>query len=59
MSPSIWQILIVVIAIFLLFGAGRLPRIMGDLAKGIRSFKDGLNEEDKAKEIENSNKKEE
>lgn len=60
MSPSIWQILIVVIAIFLLFGAGRLPRIMGDLAKGIRSFKDGLHEEDdKKKEIENSNKKEE
>ncbi len=50
MSPSIWQILIIVIAIFLLFGAGRLPRIMGDLAKGIRSFKDGLSEEDKAKE---------
>lgn len=53
MAPSIWQILIVVIAVLLLFGAGRLPRIMGDLAKGIRSFKDGLKEEDKAKEIEN------
>ena len=61
MSPSIWQILIIVIAIFLLFGAGRLPRIMGDLAKGIRSFKDGLNEEEKPeepKEIGNPNKKE-
>ncbi len=52
MSPSIWQILIIVIAIFLLFGAGRLPRIMGDLAKGIRSFKDGLTEDDKPKDIE-------
>lgn len=58
MSPSIWQILIIVIAIFLLFGAGRLPRIMGDLAKGIRSFKDGLNEEDKTREIENQKEKE-
>ena len=54
MAPSIWQILIVVIAILLLFGAGRLPRIMGDLAKGITSFKKGLKEEDsKIKEVEN------
>jgi sec-independent protein translocase protein TatA len=46
MAPSIWQILIVVIVILLLFGAGRLPRIMGDLAKGIQSFKKGLKDED-------------
>ena len=35
MSPSIWQILIVVALVFLLFGAGRLPRVMEDIAKGI------------------------
>lgn len=58
MAPSIWQILIIVIAVLLLFGAGRLPRIMGDLAKGIRSFKDGLQEEDKPKEPKEINHKE-
>lgn len=46
MSPSIWQILIVVLLILLFFGAGRLPRIMEDLAKGIKSFKKGMSDED-------------
>ena len=48
MSIGIWQILIVVVLVFLLFGAGRLPRVMEDIAKGIKSFKKGLNEEDKS-----------
>jgi sec-independent protein translocase protein TatA len=46
MSPSFWQILIVVLAIVLLFGAGRLPRLMGDLAEGIKSFKKGMKDEE-------------
>ena len=46
MSPSIWQILIVVALIMLLFGAGKLPRIMGDMAEGIKSFKRGMKDED-------------
>jgi sec-independent protein translocase protein TatA len=46
MSIGIWQILIVVALVFLLFGAGRLPRVMEDIAKGIKSFKKGLNEDD-------------
>ncbi|HPF78201.1 MAG TPA: twin-arginine translocase TatA/TatE family subunit [Alphaproteobacteria bacterium] len=47
MSIGIWQILIVVVLVFLLFGAGRLPRVMEDIAKGIKSFKKGLNDDDK------------
>ena len=50
MSPSIWQIAIVVILVLLLFGAGRLPRVMGDLAEGIKSFKRGMRDEDSADE---------
>ncbi|MAM34136.1 MAG: twin-arginine translocase TatA/TatE family subunit [Micavibrio sp.] len=46
MSPSIWQILIVVALIMLLFGAGKLPRIMGDMAEGIKSFKRGMRDEE-------------
>lgn len=46
MSPSLPQILLVVLVVLLLFGAGRLPRVMGDFAKGIKSFRKGLKEED-------------
>ena len=42
---GIWQILLVVVVVLLLFGAGRVPRLMGDMAKGIKSFKQGMKEE--------------
>ena len=48
MSIGIWQILIVAVLVFLLFGAGRLPRVMEDIAKGIKGFKKGLNDEETA-----------
>lgn len=51
---GIWQIAIVVVVVILLFGAGRLPRLMGDMAKGIKSFKHGMKEElDSSDEEEN------
>lgn len=46
---SIWHILVVVIVVLLLFGAGRLPRVMEDLAKGLKAFKKGLKDEDDGK----------
>ena len=46
MSIGIWQVLIVAVLVFLLFGAGRLPRVMEDIAKGIKGFKKGLNDDD-------------
>ena len=46
MGISIWQILIVVLIVVVLFGAGRIPRLMGDMAKGIKSFKAGMKEDD-------------
>lgn len=46
MSIGIWQVLIVAVLVFLLFGAGRLPRVMEDIAKGIKGFKKGLNDEE-------------
>jgi len=47
MSPSIWQLLIVAVVALLLFGGrGRISSIMGDLAKGITSFRQGLKEDD-------------
>lgn len=47
MGLSIWHILIVVVVVAVLFGGrGKLSSIMGDAAKGIRAFKDGLKGED-------------
>ncbi len=53
MAPGIWQILVVLVLVLLLFGAGRLPRIMEDLAKGIKGFKRGLQDEGEDKPDEN------
>jgi sec-independent protein translocase protein TatA len=46
MGISIWQILIIVLIVVVLFGAGRIPRLMGDMAKGIKSFKAGMKDEE-------------
>ena len=49
MTPSIWQLLIVLAIVLLLFGRGKIPQLMGDLAKGIKSFKKGMGDEDQKK----------
>ena len=46
MAPSAAQILIIILIIMVLFGAGRIPNIMENIAKGINSFKKGLKDED-------------
>lgn len=43
-----WEIFMILVVVLLLFGAGRLPTIMGDVAKGIKTFKSGLKDEDVA-----------
>lgn len=45
MAPSMWQIAIVVILLVLLFGRGKISGLMGDVAKGIKSFKKGMAED--------------
>ena len=42
MSIGFWQIAIVVILVVLLFGRGKIYSLMGDVAKGIKSFKKGM-----------------
>jgi len=47
---SIWHILIIVVVVAIVFGGrGKLSSIMGDAAKGIRAFKDGLKGEEETK----------
>jgi sec-independent protein translocase protein TatA len=46
MAPSWMQILIVVVLLVLLFGRGKISELMGDVAKGIKSFKKGMSDDD-------------
>nr|WP_321444514.1 twin-arginine translocase TatA/TatE family subunit [uncultured Cohaesibacter sp.] len=43
---GIWQIVIIAVVVVLLFGRGKISELMGDVAKGINSFKKGLKDED-------------
>lgn len=42
---SIWHWLVLILVVVLLFGRGRISDVMGDIAKGIKSFKKGLSDE--------------
>ena len=69
MSIGFWQIAIVVVLVVLLFGRGKISSLMGDVAKGIKSFKKGMSDnpdqststtessEEKSSEDQNSEKK--
>ena len=46
-SLSVWHWLIVLAIVLLLFGRGKIPELMGDVAKGIKSFKKGMSDDDK------------
>ena len=56
MGLSFWQIAVVVILVVLLFGRGKISDLMGDVAKGIKSFKSGLKDEEKAETADDSSK---
>ncbi|MAS03491.1 MAG: twin-arginine translocase TatA/TatE family subunit [Ahrensia sp.] len=45
-----WQWLIVLVIVLLLFGRGKIPELMGDVAKGIKNFRSGLSDDSDAKE---------
>jgi sec-independent protein translocase protein TatA len=57
MSIGFWQIAIVVVLVVLLFGRGKISSLMGDVAKGIKSFKKGMSsdvtEDSESKNITN------
>ena len=59
MGISFWQIAIVVVLVVLLFGRGKISDLMGDVAKGIKSFKKGMSsdvtEDSESKNITNDN----
>ncbi|MEO0679525.1 MAG: twin-arginine translocase TatA/TatE family subunit [Pseudomonadota bacterium] len=51
MAPSIWQLAIVGILVVLLFGRGKISSLMGDVAKGIKSFKKGMADDDEPSKV--------
>ncbi|MBK8456739.1 MAG: twin-arginine translocase TatA/TatE family subunit [Phyllobacteriaceae bacterium] len=55
-SFSVWHWLIVLAVVLLLFGRGKIPELMGDVAKGIKNFKKGMSDEDKAAVEDNAAK---
>ena len=48
-SMSIWHWVVVAVIVMLLFGRGKVSELMGDVAKGIKSFKKGMADEDEDK----------
>ena len=48
---SLWHILIFAIILLLLFGGNRFSAMMGDVAKGLKSFKQGMADEDKPQDV--------
>ena len=53
MTPSPLQLIIVLVIVLLLFGRNKIPQLMGDIAKGIKSLKSGMKDEEKKDDIEN------
>jgi sec-independent protein translocase protein TatA len=47
MSIGVWQVILILVIVLIIFGAGKLPRVMGDVAKGIKNFKSGMAEPEK------------
>lgn len=43
---SLWHWLVVIILVLLLFGRGRISEMMGDIGKGLKSFKQGMAEDE-------------
>ena len=46
MGMSFWHLLLILIVVFTVFGAGKLPKVMGEVGKGIRNMREGLKGEE-------------
>ena len=52
MGLGVWEIALILVIVLIVFGAGKLPKVMNDLGKGVKSFKDGVNEAEKSAKVE-------
>lgn len=51
MNIGIWQVVLILVIVLIIFGAGKLPQVMGDVAKGVKSFKSGLKDDEQPKPV--------
>lgn len=58
MAPGPLQIILIIVLVLLIFGAGRVPGIMENVAKGIKSFKKGMSDDDAPSDTTKSDKDE-
>ena len=52
MNPGPWGILIIVVAVLLLFGRGKIAGMMGEVANGIKAFQKGMKDDEKSAQID-------
>lgn len=45
MSIGVWQVILILLIVLIIFGAGKLPKVMGDVAKGVKNFKEGMRDD--------------
>jgi len=53
----IWELVLILVIIFIFFGAGKLPNVMGDIGKSIRNLKNGMKDEKKSEDDKKSEEK--
>lgn len=51
MAVGGWQLILILVIVFVLFGAGKLPNVMGDIGKGVRNLKKGLKDAEDDEEV--------
>lgn len=56
MSIGFWQLILILLIILLLFGSGKLPKVMQDLAEGLKNMKKTLNNDKKEEDTKDSKK---
>ncbi|MEO1091197.1 MAG: twin-arginine translocase TatA/TatE family subunit [Pseudomonadota bacterium] len=45
MSIGVWQVVLILLIVLIVFGAGKLPKVMGDVAKGVKNFRQGMKDD--------------
>lgn len=50
------ELIVILVIVLVIFGAGKLPKVMGDLGKGVSSFKKGMNDPIKEEKVEDEKK---
>lgn len=51
MGMSFGHVALLLGIVLIVFGAGKLPRVMGDIAKGLKAFKDGMKDGEEADKV--------